>query len=300
LRVFNASDVTIPVKPSDMSMDAAAVPQLKAFERATLPIFAGAGPASATAPELGLDGDVSCYAWYHADMKAAQAGPATLSVGSVKDNCVVYVNGTYAGELHYINPPRGRRGAPAVGPPAATLNVNLNAGDNQFAFFVSHHGRDKAYNVIGNLDDTDPKGLRGDVTVTAGDVKTPLADWTMKGGVGTPDNTLSYAPLATDGDPMPTFYRATFDAQPPAATGAHPIYRVTFAGLSRGSIWLNGHNLGRYPEKIPGLNTVYLPECWIKAGANELGIFDEKGASPSQVKIVPDTVSSYENIVVSQ
>lgn len=302
LRIFNASEITIPIKASDTSMDAAAAPEIRNWQGSPLAIFtAPATGGSDTAPEMGSDGDASCYALYHATAKVPQAGPAKLSIGSVKDNCLVYVNGAYAGELHYIAPPprRGRGAPPAAAAAAATLEVTLKAGENRFEFFVSHHGRDKAYNFIGDLDTSDPKGLRGDVTVAVGDAAIPLSGWTLQGGVGSPDDKRSYQPLATTADPVPTFFRSTFDAQPPAATGAHPVYRVTYTGLSRGSIWLNGHNLGRYPEKIQGLNSVYLPECWIKAGVNELAIFDEKGQSPSQVKIVPDMASSFENIAVS-
>ena len=64
-------------------------------------------------------------------------------------------------------------------------------------------------------------------------------------------------------------------------------------------MWLNGHNLGRYPEKIkaPGL---YLPECWLKDGENTLVVFDEEGASIAPVKLEVETAASREVIPVSQ
>ena len=69
--------------------------------------------------------------------------------------------------------------------------------------------------------------------------------------------------------------------------------------LSRGTAWLNGHNLGRYPEKIrcPGM---YLPECWLKDGENTLVIFDETGASPHDVKLEIEKAASREVITVSE
>jgi beta-galactosidase len=73
-------------------------------------------------------------------------------------------------------------------------------------------------------------------------------------------------------------------ASPAGPAGAYPILRVTWTGLSRGFIWLNGHNLGRYPELSP-IDSIYLPECWLKRGKNALEIFDEEGQSPDQVKI---------------
>ena len=66
--------------------------------------------------------------------------------------------------------------------------------------------------------------------------------------------------------------------QPPA--GVLPILRATWTGLSSGFIWLNGHYLGRYADAIPAVG-IYLPECWLGAGTNELVIFDEQGNSPT-------------------
>lgn len=305
LRVFNGGDVTIGVKGGSAAADKGAAPVLKGWEKSALSIFRAAGRAGKDVPpEMGSDGDTSAYGVYHATVRVEKAGAGTLRIGSVKDNCLVYVNGKYAGELHYIAPPRQARGAPAVKPAAAEMEVTLNAGENRFEFFVSHHGRDKAYNFLGDLDTLDPKGLVGDVTVTQGEATVALAGWTMNGGVGSPDDGRKYEALAGEGgEAMPAFYRATFDA--PAGgiageAGVHAVYRVTYTGLSRGSIWLNGHNLGRYPEKIPSLKTVYLPECWVKAGANELAIFDEAGKSPGQVEIVADGVAGVEEIAVSQ
>ena len=66
---------------------------------------------------------------------------------------------------------------------------------------------------------------------------------------------------------------------------------MTTTGLSRGFVWLNGHNLGRYPERIP-VDGLYLPECWQKKGRNELVVFDEEGHSPAQVKIRVEQAAS--------
>ncbi len=87
----------------------------------------------------------------------------------------------------------------------------------------------------------------------------------------------------------PVFYRSQFKYEP--QDGVQPILRVLTAGLSRGFVWLNGHNLGRYPEKIP-LNGIYLPECWLNTGDNSLVIFDEAGNSNSQVALTVETGAS--------
>jgi beta-galactosidase len=49
-------------------------------------------------------------------------------------------------------------------------------------------------------------------------------------------------------------------------------------------VWLNGHNLGRYPEKVP-VDGEYLPECWLNPGQNTLIVFDEDGNLPTQTHL---------------
>jgi beta-galactosidase len=53
------------------------------------------------------------------------------------------------------------------------------------------------------------------------------------------------------------------------------------AGLKAGNVWLNGHNLGESPQDYP----LYMPECWLKQGANDLVIFDLYGAKPNQLQM---------------
>ena len=48
--------------------------------------------------------------------------------------------------------------------------------------------------------------------------------------------------------------------------------------LSKGAIWVNGHNLGRYWHIGPQ-QTLYLPGCWMKKGANEIVVLDVDGGA---------------------
>ena len=95
---------------------------------------------------------------------------------------------------------------------------------------------------------------------------------------------------------VPVFYRGTFHDKPVPGR----VLRLVTKSLSRGTAWLNGHNLGRYPEKIrcPGM---YLPECWLKNGENSVIIFDESGAMPNDnVKLEIERAASREVITVSE
>jgi len=124
-----------------------------------------------------------------------------------------------------------------------------------------------------------------------------VTGWRMRGGVDPAQGEWSAGAVmgmdrTTVGDTMtPCFYRATFNAPAYGTVGDHLIWRVVTKGLGHGSVWVNGHNLGRYPEKTPAPG-LYIPECWMKPGENELLIFDEDGKSPAGVAIVPELAAS--------
>ncbi|MGI4787273.1 MAG: beta-galactosidase [Janthinobacterium lividum] len=139
-----------------------------------------------------------------------------------------------------------------------------------------------------------PGGLTGEVRLESGlEDGQKIHGWKMKGGVTYPAFTsAAWKPISAAGNSgIPTFCHTTFQDTPPGLTGPHPILRMTFANLSRGFVWLNGRNLGRYPEKSP-VDSIYFPESLLKAGKNDVVIFDEDGNSPANVKIVVETGTS--------
>jgi hypothetical protein len=67
---------------------------------------------------------------------------------------------------------------------------------------------------------------------------------------------------------------------------------IDTSGLSKGQVYLNGHNLGRYftstveRRAVGPQSWLYLPEVWLKSsGSNEIVIFDEHGFDPYRAKI---------------
>ena len=137
-------------------------------------------------------------------------------------------------------------------------------------------------------------GLYSGVTFSAYQSKTTLSNWVQQGGPGNPNATSGWQTLpggATFSGPQ--FFKSTFTASPFGTSGTDPMWRVTTPGLSHGSIWLNGYNLGRYPEKV-GAPGMYIPECWLNAGsnANTLVICDESGKLPTQVNVQPEAAAS--------
>ena len=256
---------------SDSGIDSIPAPKLEGWQMRLAPEaepeFNDANWKSSDKPlPMGADGDTSAFAWYRATINVPSAGADKLTVGRSADNALVFVNGKRSLEFH--------------------------VGRNVIAVFVSHHGRPKALNYTGPLDTYLPKGLLGSAQLEIGGKRTEVNDWKMRGGVGTLDG--AWQPLKESAG-RPAFYRATFITRPSAGR----IFRATNQGLTRGTMWLNGHNLGRYPEKIK-VNGLYLPECWLNDGANTLVVFDEEGAAPATVTLEVETAASREVIPLSR
>ncbi len=121
------------------------------------------------------------------------------------------------------------------------------------------------------------------------------ATWQFHGGLDDLDETaiigrvtnwndfLSHRPWQT-GDAklpdQPTFWKCQFVWH--KTPSAFQTVGLDTAGLKAGHIWLNGHNLGESPQNCP----MYMPECWIKEGANDLVVLDIYGKKPDQLKLI--------------
>jgi hypothetical protein len=170
--------------------------------------------------------------------------------------------------------------------------VSLTAGDHELAVFVAHAGRDKFVGYTGSLNVVDAqKGLRG--PVVSGDGGVTITNWKMRGGVDPADPGLKWSASTASGG-KPAFYRTNFWLDHEPEPGA--VYRFLTKGLSAGSVWLNGHNLGRFPEILKDCPGIWLPACWMKAGKNNLVIFDEQGRSPRKSAVKLEETASRHRI----
>jgi beta-galactosidase len=232
------------------------------------------------------------FAWFETSLTVPE-GSKTLKLHfeSVDDAGTVFVNGKKVGYHTGWNEPFSINVDPSL----------LNGGNSiKLDLFVE------------NTDG--PGGLDKPVSLTTstGAPIVPTA-WKMKGGPGDPDAagyTLMTTSLTASNSMTtgltgivsfmngPAFYQTTFNAPVYAASGPHPIWRVQTTGLGHGSVWVDGHNLGRYPEKIPAPG-LYIPECWLKGGENILTIYDEDGASPTQVSVEYELNASHTDEVLT-
>lgn len=212
------------------------------------------------------------FAWFQAEVNAGNNFPDSLYFKEIDDNAVVYINGVYAGK-------QNGWGIPFTVPVPPT-----SAGKGMLTVTV----------LVENKDGRG--GIGSDIKLLyKSDIE--LKGWKMKGG-------LEYLKAGNDWKPVdqpsagPVLYRNTFRVNK-TGSASHPVWRVTFEGVSHGFIWVNGYNLGRYPERIP-IDGLYIPECWLNQhGDNEILIFDEYGHTPAKVKIVAEEIASRDDIYVS-
>ena len=204
------------------------------------------------------------YAWFQTTLPAISAAETVLAnFASVDDNAWIYLNGI----------------------PLAT-NTGWSVPFNVDLTKVWQADGTNVLSVL--VQNTEGKGgIFSSATLAAYQNSVTLNNWVQRGGPGNANSTTGWQALP-DGATFsgPQFFKTTFTAAAPGTTGVNPMWRVTTSGLSRGSIWVNGHNLGRYPEKVP-VSGLYIPECWLNAGphANTLVIYDETGQVPARVSV---------------
>ena len=97
-----------------------------------------------------------------------------------------------------------------------------------------------------------------------------------------------FGPVPTRKVGLPGWFECRFKA----GTGYGPLW-VEPNGMTKGQIYLNGHNVGRYyvatasGKAVGAQSRYYLPEAWLDPGQdNHLLLFDEGGARPTRCRLV--------------
>ena len=105
----------------------------------------------------------------------------------------------------------------------------------------------------------------------------------------------AFGNMPKDHGKMPGWYRTSFTVRRLDV----PLWFEP-RGMSKGQIYLNGVNVGRYwvgtlqGEKIGPQERYYLPEGWLRTdGDNELVVFDEHGFGPGKARLVYDAMGPY-------
>ncbi|HEY5956606.1 MAG TPA: beta galactosidase jelly roll domain-containing protein, partial [Polyangiaceae bacterium] len=258
--------VTIPTLPAIGSW------QWRDAAPEAAPNFDDASWASSPQPKpFGAYNFQNGYGWYRAQFTAAAAGSVTAKIGGgVRASAVAFANGS------------------SVRVNSNSFTFSTVAGTNTVAILAKQEGLDKMYNVTGATGTGQYAGIWGSVTI---DGSALAQSWKFRGGLGGMDETAVVGLVknwttflgGTWSDTQttkswPAFFRGTFKS--PLRSDLFLTVGIRTTGMSSGSAWVNGHNIGRFS----GNTLLYVPEGWLTTD-NTVVIYDASGSSPSGVKL---------------
>lgn len=188
--------------------------------------------------------------------------PAVLHVNEVHDYAQVFIDGKYIGKLDRRNGEK-QLTLPAC-PAGGTLDILVEAmGRINFGRAI------KDFKGI-----TDRVELMIDIDGRS--FVSNLKQWEVFNLEDRYENyqQMQFQPIdevkTTNGERLPGCYRATFQVKKPGDTF------LNFETWGKGLVYVNGHGMGRIWEIGPQ-QTLYVPGCWLKAGENEVLVFDIVG-----------------------
>jgi beta-galactosidase len=180
------------------------------------------------------------------------AGPAgALDAKEIHDYAFIYLDGQRIGTMDRRNrqfaislPARSRQ---------ATLDILVEAV-GRVNFGTEVHDR---------------KGIHAPVRITAGETSSELTGWQVY-KLPLDEKMLAGLKFSDTKAAGPGFWRFSVQIDKPADTwlDMHP--------WGKGVAWVNGHCLGRF-WNIGPTQTMYVPGPWLKAGTNEIVIYDLLG-----------------------
>jgi beta-galactosidase len=232
----------IPVPPVSETVE---IPQIEL--RQVAPLFANL-PAPIVSQKPGSMeslGQSYGYILYRTQLSGPVSGD--LAISDVRDYAQIYVNGRLVGTLDR------RLGQ-------SRLSVQIPEGKAQLDILVENTGRINFSKAL----QQERKGITHSVLLNGKE----LTGWQVF-RLPMQAEDMEHLHFGLQPDAGPAFYRGKFDL---SQTGD------TFLDLrnwSKGTIWVNGHQLGRFWDIGPQ-GTLYLPGPWLRNKGNEVVVFDLK------------------------
>jgi beta-galactosidase len=191
------------------------------------------------------------YVLYRTTVDGPVAG--LLAIGAVHDYAQVYVDGKLAGTIdRRLN--------------QTSLALHIDAAHARLDILLENTGRVN----FGPALPGERVGLLGGVTL-AGRAVTGWENYSLP---MTAVGSLDFASKPCSG---PCFYEASFTVEHPADTF------LDTSALGKGMVWIDGRALGRF-WKVGPQKALYLPGPWLKAGRNEVVVFDLDGKPEGSVR----------------
>ncbi len=215
-----------------------------------LPILSHPVPLPTPEPMESLDQDYG-FILYRTLLRGPQTGK--LSILGLHDRAQVFLDGLPVGVLERNKAEK-------------TIRLTIPAQGARLDILVENMGR---VNFGPHL--LDRKGILGGVLMD----QRFIFDWEAFPLPLNDLSNLTFAPL-TGSLASPAFYRATFTVDTPQDT------YLALPGWTKGVVWINGFNLGRY-WKIGPQKTLYVPAPILRSGENELIVFELHDTRKSEV-----------------
>lgn len=192
-------------------------------------------------------GQVFGYILYETTAGGPASGKVQPGSGAARDRVIVYVNGVRKGVIDslYKNP--------------STVSVNLNKGD-KLSLLVENLGR--ADN--GRSDQT--KGIAGDVLVG----NTKMTNWNHYNfpldSAPAAATSPSSPAITVQANGPPVWYRGTFKQ---SNSGMAADTFLQLPGGTKGVVFINGYNLGRY-WTIGPQQELFVPGAYLKQNEDNI------------------------------
>lgn len=184
------------------------------------------------------------YILYRTMLRSSGDGDVTLD--QLHSYAQVYLDGAFIGVLD-------RRRA------KMSLPLHIAQAGQQLDILVENSGRVNFSIVL--------RGERAGITERVLWRSQPFEGWSIY-----PLPMTSPDQLAFNREPCtgPCFYEGNFSLSKPGDTF------LDVRALGKGAVWINGHAIGRY-WNIGPQQTLYVPGPWLKAGDNQIIVFEAKG-----------------------
>jgi beta-galactosidase len=220
-------------------------------------------------------GQNSGFALYRKRLPGYTGG--TLDIRWVHDYATVFVNGAYQGGFSRPDIPAGVAGALNVttgNAPLALRPSGTPASAPQLDILVEGMGRTNYGHAL-----VDRKGILESVSLlNAGPLTGVLTGWEVFLLPMDDGFVHGLKPRISDPGRPGLFFRADIRLDSVGDT------YVDMSQWTKGVVWVNGHNLGRYWEIGPQ-HRLYCPAPWLRRGTNQVLVFDMHQTKPKPITL---------------
>ena len=182
-------------------------------------------------------------------------GELTFNSEAIHDRSFIYINGKYVMTTYKNDEVKD-------------LKLHFPETDNVLEIFVENMGR---ANYGEHL--MDGKGIVKNIWLG----EQYWFDWEM---YSIDAETLPENYEGSNDNRFPKFFRGSFDV-----TNTHDTF-VDLEGWSKGNVFINGFNLGRYWNTAGPQQTLYLPGPLLKEGQNEIVVLELEEANTNRIQLI--------------